>query len=144
MTGIMVSSLVTMIFLTIVFGLIIPLKQVFADTVKMKVRVMCLTPSTGKYIVSVRYKGHNSLNGFIPAKNGEKQSKTLDLGKIAKKTGDDQYIVSFKFKNVKIGYDYQAESKSLKKKFSFRESIGYEEHGQDMLFPIDTHTCRKG
>jgi hypothetical protein len=141
MIGIMVGSLVTMVFLMIVFGLIIPLKQVFADTVKMKVRVMCLDSSTGKYKISVaRVLGYGSEGRVY----GEKQIKTLDLGKIAKKTGDDQYIVSFKFKKVKIGYDYQAESKSLKKKFSFHESIGYREHGQDMLFPVDTHTCRKG
>lgn len=141
MVRIMVGILVTIVFFTLVFGLIIPLKQVFADTIKMKVRVMCLDSSTGKYKISIaRVLGYRSEGRVY----GEKQSKTLDLGKIAKKTGDDQYIVSFKFKKVKIGYTYQAESKSLKKKFSFRESIGYEEHGQDMLFPIDTHTCRKG
>lgn len=142
MISVMVTISVTILVLTLIFGLIVPLKQIFADTVIMKARIMCLNSSTGKYKVSI-----TRVIDITPEGKriyGEGQSKTLDLGKIAKKTGDDQYIVSFKFKHVKIGYSYQAESKSLKKHFSFRESIGYIEHGQDMLFPIDTHTCRTG
>ena len=111
----------------------------------MKAKLMCLNSSTGKYKVSITLVGYYPPGeNFTPIKHGEKHSKTLDLGKISDKTGNDQYIVSFKFKHVKIENFYQAESKSVKNNFRFSESIGYKEHGQDVLFPLDRHTCRTG
>lgn len=105
--------------------------QARGDKVNMKVRLQCINSLTGKYQASVKLVSHRvEKDGAVnntPVKNGEKKLKKLDFYKILAKDDDDSntYDVNFKFKNVNEGDGFQAESKSLEHKFSFRESNVY-------------------